>query len=129
MRPQSNHTKSLALFGAVALAGVVGWSGSQLQAKKTDAPVADAGSLTTIDKEGRPGLPCPLKRTEVKAEISGFLSRVTVTQNFENPLNEKIEAVYTFPLPQNAAVDDMTMLVGDRTVKGKIKPREEARAI
>ena len=34
----------------------------------------------------------------VKAEISGFLSRVTVTQQFENPFTEKIEAVYTFPV-------------------------------
>ena len=73
--------------------------------------------------------PCPLKRTGVKAEISGPLSRVIVTQEFENPYNEKIEAVYTFPLPHNAAIDDMTIRVGDRTVKGKIKRREEARAI
>ncbi len=93
------------------------------------APADDAGSLRVIDKEGQIGAHCPLKRTDVKASISGFLSRVTVTQHFENPLNERIEAVYTFPLPQNAAVDDMTMLVGDRIIKGKIKPREEAKAI
>ncbi|OLD27742.1 MAG: hypothetical protein AUJ04_03300 [Acidobacteria bacterium 13_1_40CM_3_55_6] len=65
----------------------------------------------------------------MKAEISGFLARVVVTQEFENPFKEKIEAVYTFPLPQNAAVDDMTMLVGDRTVRGKILRREEAQAV
>lgn len=87
------------------------------------------GDLRVIDKNGQPGQACPLKRTDVKAEITGFLSRVTVTQNFENPFRERIEAVYTFPLPQNAAVDDMTMLVGDRVIKGKIKPREEAKAI
>jgi len=52
-----------------------------------------------------------------------------VTQQFENPFPEKIEAVYTFPLPQNAAVDDMTMIVGERTVRGKIMPREEAQAV
>ena len=60
---------------------------------------------------------CPLKHTSVKAEVSGFLSRVTVTQDFENPFPHKIEAVYTFPLPQSAAVDDLTMLIGDRVVK------------
>ena len=65
----------------------------------------------------------------MKAEISGFISRVVVTQEFENPFQEKIEAVYTFPLPQNAAVDDMTMMVGDRTIRGKILPREEAQAV
>src|SRR5258705_526624 len=87
------------------------------------------GALQIVDSGGKPKNLCPLKHTEVKAAISGFISRVTVTQEFENPLNEKIEAVYTFPLPQSAAVDDMTMLVGDRTVRGKILPREEAQAV
>ncbi len=72
---------------------------------------------------------CPLKHTDVRAAISGPLARVTVTQEFENPFAEKIEAVYTFPLPPDAAVDDMTMRVGERTIRGIIKTREEARKI
>jgi Ca-activated chloride channel family protein len=87
------------------------------------------GSLVVLDPDGKPKAQCPLKHTDVKAEISGFLSRVILTQEFENPFKEKIEAVYTFPLPQNAAVDDMTMIVGDRTVRGKILRREEAQAV
>src|ERR1700757_1392872 len=87
------------------------------------------GTLQIVDPNGAPKAVCPLKHTEVKAEISGFLSRVIVTQEFENPVPETIEAVYTFPLPQNAAVDDMTMIVGDRTVRGKILRREEAEAV
>src|SRR5215207_7318888 len=83
------------------------------------------GSLQYIDKDGKPA-DCPLKHTKVNAQVSGFISRVTVTQEFENNFQNKIEAVYTFPLPQAAAVDDLTMLVGDRTVKGKIMRREEA---
>ncbi len=87
------------------------------------------GTLQVLDPSGKPQGTCPLKHTDVKAEISGFLSRVVVTQEFENPFKEKIEAVYTFPLPQRAAVDDMTMTVGDRTVRGKILRREEAQAV
>src|ERR1041385_8576664 len=87
------------------------------------------GTLQAVDPGGNAKAVCPLKHTDVKAQISGFLSRVTVTQEFENPFPEKIEAVYTFPLPQNAAVDDMTMVVGDRTVRGKILRREEAQAV
>ncbi len=87
------------------------------------------GALQVIDPTGKPKGLCPLKQTTVKAEISGFLSRVVVTQEFGNPFQEKIEAVYTFPLPANAAVDDMTMLVGDRTVRGKILRREDAEAV
>jgi len=87
------------------------------------------GSLQVLDESGKPKALCPLKRTDVRAEISGFLSRVNVTQEFENPFKEKIEAVYVFPLPANAAVDDMTMVVGERTVRGKILRREEAQAV
>src|SRR5688572_6562270 len=87
------------------------------------------GALKVLDATGKPKAVCPLKHTNVKAEISGFISRVVVTQEFENPFKEKIEAVYTFPLPQNAAVDDMTMLVGDRTVRGRVLRREEAQAV
>ncbi|HKO63083.1 MAG TPA: VIT domain-containing protein [Pyrinomonadaceae bacterium] len=94
-------------------------------AQEGEAP----GGLQVVDSSGKPKAQCPLKQTTVKAEISGFLSRVVVTQEFDNPFNEKIEAVYTFPLPQNAAVDDMTMLVGNRTVRGKILRREQAEAV
>lgn len=72
---------------------------------------------------------CPLKHTDVQAEISGFIARVNVTQEFENTGKDNIEAVYVFPLPHRAAVDRMTLLVNDRTVKGVVKRREEARAV
>jgi Ca-activated chloride channel family protein len=81
------------------------------------------GSLTT------PKGICPLRHTDVQVRIAGPLARVTVTQEFYNPFAEKIEAVYTFPLPPDSAVDDMTMHVGDRTIRGLIKPRDEARKI
>ena len=87
------------------------------------------GELEAVSAGGKSLGACPLKHTDVQAEISGFLSRVKVTQEFENNFSEKIEAVYVFPLPQNAAVDDMTMRVGDRTVRGKILKREEAREV
>jgi Ca-activated chloride channel family protein len=98
------------------------------------APEATApdpsGALVVLDKDGRPQkLACPLKHTDVQAEVTGFLARVRVTQEFENPFKDKIEAVYTFPLPQAAAVDDMTMQVGERNVRGKILRREEAQAV
>jgi Ca-activated chloride channel family protein len=92
-------------------------------------PPVTQGSLEILGKDGKAAGICPLKQTDVKAEISGFLARVNVTQEFWNPSKEKIEAIYVFPLPQNAAVDDMTLHVGDRTVKGLIKRREEARVI
>lgn len=101
---------------------------SVLAVRAQDTRTPNAGSLRAFDREGKQAGECPLKHTSVKAEVSGFLSRVTVTQDFENPFTDKIEAFYTFPLPQAAAVDDLTMIIGDRTVKGKIMRREEAQA-
>ena len=71
----------------------------------------------------------PLKHTEVLAKIAGNLSRVEVTQSFENPFTKPLEAIYVFPLPDVAAVDDMEIKIGDRVIKGNIKKREEAQQI
>src|SRR5262245_22453186 len=90
-----------------------------------DAQKITQGELDALGKDGKPLGSCPLKSTYVQASISGFLSRVRVTQEFENNFADKIEAVYVFPLPQNAAVDDMTMRIGERVVRGRIMRREE----
>lgn len=87
------------------------------------------GSLFASGRKGKELGACPLKHTDVKTEISGFLARVKVTQEFENNFNEPIEAIYTFPLSQNSAVDDMTMKIGERTIRGRIMKREEAKKI
>ena len=68
-----------------------------------------------------------LKRTEVDAEVSGFLASVTVTQVFENPYTSPLEAIYVFPLPELAAVDGMEMHIGERVITGVIQTREQAR--
>jgi len=121
------------LAGALAL-----FSGSLLGFLTSPAPMAHAGAgwvgdesgaLVGLDDEGKPTQAFPLKHTDVSIQVSGPLARAQVTQQFDNPYSNKIEAVYTFPLPQNAAVDDMTLTVGDRVVKGLIKKREEARGI
>ena len=71
----------------------------------------------------------PLRHTKVAIEVTAFVARATVEQVFANPFTEPVEAVYTFPLGDRAAVDDFELQVGDRTIRGEIKPREEARAI
>lgn len=123
--------RRVALLSAVSLAGLMSVTVWSRSSTTLAAPPEEAspGSLQVLDAKGQLRGLCPLKHTDVKAEISGFLSRVRVTQQFENPFKEKIEAVYAFPLPQNAAVDDMTMMVGDRTVRGRILRREEAQAV
>lgn len=87
------------------------------------------GTLASFNKNGENLGTCPLKHTAVTTEISGFLARVRVTQEFENNFNQPIEAVYKFPLPPDSAVDAMTMTIGTRTIRAEILRREEAREI
>src|SRR5688572_26308471 len=74
-------------------------------------------------------VPLPLKHTDVQASISAYIATVRVRQEFHNPFSEKIEAVYTFPLPENAAVNEFIMTIGDRHIRGIIREREEAKEI
>src|SRR4051812_670009 len=71
----------------------------------------------------------PLKHTDVHASVSGFISAVEVSQQFQNPYSSKIEAVYVFPLPHDAAVNEFVMTIGDRRIRGIIRERKEAEQI
>lgn len=88
-----------------------------------------SGTLVAMLSSGKQLGLCPLQHTSVTANVSGYVARVTVKQVFQNPFKDKIEAVYTFPLSETGAVDDMKMKVGERTIKGTIKKREEAKEI
>ncbi|MCK4872023.1 MAG: VWA domain-containing protein [Phycisphaerales bacterium] len=86
--------------------------------------------LPVVGEDAEPKLvPMPLKHTNVDASVAGFVASVTVTQQFHNPYNEKIEASYVFPLPQNAAVSEFIMVIGDRRIRGIVREREEAERI
>jgi Ca-activated chloride channel family protein len=115
-------------LGVLLVLIILSSSLQSVRAEKQES-TSTPGSLQMLDKSGQPLGFCPLKHPDVQGQISGAVARVTVTQEFYNPSEDKIEAVYVFPLPQNAAVDDMTMQVGARTIRGVIKEREEARKI
>lgn len=93
----------------------------------------DGGRLTAFNRSGELLGPCPLAHTDVHADISGPFTRVTLAQRFQNPYRVPIEAVYTFPMSDRAAVDRMRMIVsgpsGERVVDGVVKERDLARLI
>ena len=74
-------------------------------------------------------VPVPLKHTAVLANVAGNIASVSVTQQYHNPFSSKIEAVYVFPLPENAAVSDFVMKIGARTIRGVIRDRVQAEQI
>jgi len=110
-----------ALFGALAVLLMTGTARASDRVAFTDP--GDLPQLRLVD--GADAL--PLKHTDVRAEITGIVAEVEVRQTYRNTHDEAIEAVYTFPLPENSAVRDMEIVIGDRTIRAEIKRRDEAR--
>lgn len=93
-------------------------------AAAADKDPATEGRLVTR-RDGKV-IDVPLEHTEVAIRVDGHLAEATVTQRFRNPYAAKIEAVYLFPLPTNAAVGGMTLTSGSRTIRGTIQERGKA---
>ena len=94
-----------------------------------DENTPGTGAMLAKLPEEEKEIPLPLKHTDVKGQISGYIATVEVTQQFHNPYDEKIEAVYVFPLPQNAAINEFIMVIGERKIRGIIRERQEAEKI
>lgn len=71
----------------------------------------------------------PLKSTEAKVLLNGLIATVKLTQTYSNNGIEPINASYIFPGSTQAAVNGMTMTIGDRKVVAKIKEKQAAKAI
>jgi len=72
--------------------------------------------------------PIPLTLVEFDAKISGIMAKVICRQTFVNREEKPIEAVYVFPLPDQASVTACRMNLGKhRTVTAKLKEKQDAR--
>ena len=71
----------------------------------------------------------PLKSTHAQVQLNGFIASVQLTQVYRNEGNQSISASYLFPGSTHAAVNGMTMTIGERRVVAKIKEKEQAKKI
>jgi len=67
-----------------------------------------------------------LLSTAVSGEIKGMLAKINIEQSFENNSGEWISGRYVFPLPENAAVDSLKLVIGDRVIEGLIQEKKQA---
>lgn len=65
--------------------------------------------------------------SDVYYQIGGLIAEASIRQRFTNTSNDWIEAQYLLPLPDGAAVHDMTLRVGERVIVGEIREKEQAR--
>ena len=120
-----------AFVGGLAAAVAMSLAILALSATAQAATLGDAktGELLLLTKTAGQYTVAPRVATEVAIEVSGMVARTRVTQHFHNPGSEHVEGVYVFPLPEKAAVDRLRILIGGRTIEGRIREKGEARRI
>jgi Ca-activated chloride channel family protein len=92
-------------------------------------PAAAAGSLLLKTSPTAEPVEALTVSTNIRAQVTGNVARVYVTQEFSNPTSDWVEGLYVFPLDTDAAVDELLMHVGERTIRGEIRKKEQARAL
>jgi len=103
-------------------------STQQESALKPDTACSGYG-LVLKARGSADSITAPALETDVVIKVSGMVLRTTVSQKYYNASDKWMEGVYTFPLPENAAVDYMKLVIGERIIEGQIKERGEAKKI
>ncbi|TCK07397.1 marine proteobacterial sortase target protein [Marinobacterium mangrovicola] len=104
------------------------WTALAANANSISGDDITQGSLMMRNDRGEAET-LPLLNTDVSIDVTGPVARTLVTQEFKNPGDTWVEALYLFPLPEDAAVDRMKLLIGERVIEGEIKEKEEAKAV
>lgn len=70
-----------------------------------------------------------IREMSVDARIRDQVAEVQVAQTFHNPGSTTIEAEYLFPLPDDAGVQNLVLMVDGQELPGRLLPKDEARRI
>jgi Ca-activated chloride channel family protein len=99
--------------------------------KSEDAEMGLLGSamLALNFSDGRAEVIAPQLHSKVDIHVTGPIARVRVGQTFSNPSDTWAEAIYTFPLPPDSAVDQLKIHIGERVIEGEIQERKAAQKI
>lgn len=92
-----------------------------------DPDQATSGDLFWLSDAG--AIPLPMTDVKVDLRVSGVVIDGTLMQQFKNPTDETIEALYVFPLPADAAVYAMEIRIGERRIVAEVREKEHARRI
>lgn len=104
------------------------WIVERPQARPDKPGVFPRPDLLATGKAGEL-VPIPLQHSSYEARVAGILAETHVRQTYANPFAAKIEATYVFPLPEDAAVTDFLVTIGERKIRGLVREREEAKRL
>ncbi len=70
-----------------------------------------------------------ITQQRVRVSISGRVARTEIEQTFHNDSGQTLEGIYQFPMPSDASVSDLQLLVGETWVRGEMLEKRRARQI
>lgn len=70
-----------------------------------------------------------IKTVDVQASIRDQAAKIQVSQVFQNTGSTVLEAKFAFPLPDDASISGLTLLVDGRELTGRLLKKDEARRI
>ena len=85
-----------------------------------------AGTLTAKDSSHQP---IRIRNHHVDVVLNNGFARTEVQQTFFNPNPVDLEAIYSFPAPQNASLSEVTLYAGETVIEGEVVEQEQARTI
>ena len=91
------------------------------------ALLALPASAQLLPRDG--STPIAVRSHRVEALVEDGLARTSVRQTFVNHHGRPLEALYTFPLPEGAALIDVAMEVGGQRLEGLLAERKRARKV
>jgi Ca-activated chloride channel family protein len=95
--------------------------------------IIDHGAhITRLPAPTRPAPPpsvYKVRSVDMNVTVKDQIATVQLSQVFQNVGSQVLEAQLLFPMPENAAVSQLTLLVDGKELAGKLMKKEEARAI
>lgn len=70
-----------------------------------------------------------IRSHKVDVTINNGFARTEVDQNFANTTDRDMEAVYTFPLPKDGSLSELSLWIDGREILGEVVEKERARKI
>lgn len=84
-----------------------------------------AGRFGLVQKQN--GSRVPLESIKIQVDVQGFTAHVLATMKYTNKDENPIEAIYIFPLDEQAAVCGFQATIDGRTIVAEVQEKQEAR--
>lgn len=90
-------------------------------------PSVEAAGLLKPIQSNLPDL--TIKEHHVNVVLEHSYAVTSIEQVFHNPSNQALEAIYSFPVPDHAAVGEFTYWIDGKPISGEVIKKQQAREI